>query len=113
MIFVFGSNRQGHHGAGAALDARNVYGAVYGQAEGLQGSAYAIITKELRYNYPPVTLQHVEDGVNKFIEFARKHQELNFFVTKIGCGLAGFKEEDIKPLFKDAPSNCELPKGWR
>ena len=113
MIFVFGSNREGRHGAGAALAALQVYGAIYGQAEGLQGSSYAIVTKELRGSKPPVTLAEVAKGADKFIRFAKIHPHLEFNVTKIGCGLAGFKEEQIAPLFKRAPDNCYLPKGWR
>ena len=30
QIFVFGSNTQGRHGKGAALTAKNKFGAVYG-----------------------------------------------------------------------------------
>jgi hypothetical protein len=110
---VFGSNTQGRHGKGAALYARQHHGAVYGVAEGRTGNAYAIITKELRRGYPPVTLDEVRVGVERFLVYAREHPELEFQVTRIGCGLAGFREEDIKGLFADAPTNCQLPEGWR
>lgn len=112
-VFVFGSNREGRHGAGAALSAVLAHGAIYGQAEGLQGASYAIVTKELRQSKPPVTLAEVAKGVDKFIRFASIHPHLEFNVTKIGCGLAGFREEQIAPLFKKAPENCNLPDGWR
>jgi hypothetical protein len=106
-IFVFGSNREGRHGAGAAAHARIHHGAVYGQASGLQGTSYAIITKELRKGFKPVTLSEIKRGVNKFLLFARSHPDLTFHVTRIGCGLAGFDwDEEIKPFFKDSPDNC-------
>lgn len=113
MIFVFGSNRQGRHGAGAALYARQHHGAKYGVAEGPTGEAYAIVTKELRRGYPPVTLDEVREGVERFLEYARTHYDQTFQVTRIGCGLAGFTEEEIAPLFSEAPYNCALPEGWR
>lgn len=113
MIFVFGSNRQGRHGAGAALVARSMHGAIYGQAEGRQGSSYAIVTKELRPNYPPVTLAEVKEGVDRFLAYAQDHPELKFHVTEIGCGLAGFHVGQVAPLFAGAPANCILPEGWR
>lgn len=112
MIFVFGSNTQGRHGAGAALVARSVHGAIYGQAEGRQGDSYAIVTKELRYGYTPVSLDVVKAGVDRFITYAENHPDLEFQVTKIGCGLAGFTEEQIAPMFTRAPKNCLLPEGW-
>ena len=109
-IFVFGSNRQGRHGKGAALFARQHHGAIYGQAEGLQGSSYAIITKELRPNFPPVTLPEVERGVRSFLQFAASNPHYTFDVSPIGCGLAGFKPSQIAPLFANHPSNVHLPK---
>ena len=109
MIFVFGSNREGRHGKGAALFARQKYGAIYGQAEGLQGNSYAIITKELRYKYPSVTLKEVEDGITKFLVFANLRPELTFSVSPIGCGLAGFTPKQIAPFFKNKPNNVLIP----
>ncbi len=114
QIFVFGSNREGRHGKGAALHARLHHGAVYGQARGLQGDSYAIVTKELRRGtHPPVTLEEIAEEVKVFIEFARAHsQTMSFFVTAIGCGLAGFTPSQIAPFFKDAPSNIFLPTSF-
>lgn len=89
-----------------------LHGALYGRAEGLQGLSYAIVTKELRSSRPPVTLAEVQAGVDKFIAFAQAHPELDFEVTRIGCGMAGFSEEEIAPMFSKAPSNCRLPGGW-
>lgn len=108
-IFVFGSNREGRHGKGAALEARQRYGARHGHAEGLQGDSYAIITKELRSDYPPVTLSEVACGVKRFIRFAQDHPEMTFQVTAIGCGLAGFSPAEIAPMFAGAPGNVRLP----
>lgn len=113
MIFVFGSNRQGRHGKGAALTAVQKYGAIYGQAKGRQGDSYAIVTKELRNGYQPVTLEEVQSQIRKFLQYAEENEDQTFLVTKVGCGLAGFDEVDIKKEFVRAPSNCILPDGWR
>jgi hypothetical protein len=110
-IFVFGSNLAGVHGAGAARDAVQQYGAIFGQGIGLQGQSYGIPTKDNRINTLPI--ERVKNYVDEFIAFARNNPKMDFFVTKIGCGLAGFTEDEIAPLFKNAPDNCELPQGWR
>ena len=107
-VFVFGSNREGRHGKGAALEARMKHGAIYGRSDGLQGSSYAIVTKELRRDHLPVTLDEIQAGVNLFLTFAAQHQEHEFFVTPIGCGLAGFKPEQIAQLFRNRPNNVTL-----
>jgi hypothetical protein len=112
-IFVFGSNRTGIHGAGAALEARQNHGAHHGWASGLQGNSYAIVTKELRWFEPSVDIDEIRRGVRKFLKFARKHPEMIFNVTPIGCGLAGFTPEQIAPLFNVAlgiPENVKLPE---
>ena len=111
MIFVFGSNLAGRHGKGAALTTMREYGAVYGEGVGRTGNAYAIPTKDGRLHR--LMLDEVEFYVNEFIDYVRRNPSLEFQVTKIGCGLAKFKEADIKPLFSDAPSNCFLPLDWR
>lgn len=109
-IFVFGSNRQGRHGKGAAKYAKDHYGAVYGQAEGLQGHSYAIPTKMTPYL--SLSLDQIKVHVDKFIEFATANPDKTFEVTRIGCGLAGYTDEDIAPMFRTAPANCNLPEGW-
>lgn len=101
QVFVFGSNRLGKHGKGGALFAFKNCGAIYGQAEGLQGESYAIITKELRPYKPKVTLYEVEKGIRRFLEFATTRPDLQFLVTKIGCQLAGFDISQIAGLFRD------------
>ena len=110
MIFVFGSNLAGRHGKGAALHARQHHGAVYGVGEGMTGSSYALPTKD-KY-MKTRSLNSIKRSVDRFIRYANNNPNLQFEVTKVGCGLAGYNEEDISPMFKDAPSNCILPEGW-
>lgn len=111
MLFVFGSNLAGRHGKGAALFARQNRGALYGQGVGLQGQSYAIPTKG--YEMKTLPLDVIRGYVKQFLEFADKHPELKFQVTRIGCGLAGYRDEQIAPMFSGAPENCILPGGWR
>ena len=114
-IFVFGSNDKGWHGKGAALTARRKHGAIYGQGEGMQGSSYAISTKfwnPQTGHLETLPLSSIAQNVTLFLEFARAHPELLFYVTQIGCGLAGYKPADIAPLFAGASPNCQLPEGW-
>ena len=112
QVFVFGSNTQGRHGKGAALTAITKFGAIYGQSKGLQGQSYAIVTKELRSNYNPVTLDEIKQGVDNFIQFTKDNTHLTFFVVEIGCNLAYFTVEEIAPLFKMATrlKNVYLPQ---
>jgi hypothetical protein len=109
-VFVFGSNTQGRHGKGAALDAWKHHGASYGQARGSQGRSYAIVTRELRRGMPAITLEEIAAEVKKFVEHASSHPHLRFKVTPIGCGLAGFTPDQIAPMFRDAPDNVQLPE---
>ncbi len=110
-IFVFGSNDRGIHGKGAALFARTNHGALIGQGEGRQGNSYAIPTKDSILE--PKDLFAIRNSVNRFLTYARNNPDLEFEVTRIGCGLAGYSDEQIAPMFKDAPYNCFLPEGWR
>ena len=107
-IFVFGSNLAGRHGKGAARQALQ-WGAVYGQAHGLQGKTYAIPT--LDKGLVRRALGDIETDVHDFSLFAQQHPKLSFLVTEIGCGLAGFKPEQIAPLFKRCAwlKNVKLP----
>lgn len=110
QIFVFGSNLAGRHGKGAALWARKHRGAIYGQGEGLQGTSYAIPTKDQRLK--PLALDQIKQHVDKFVEFAKLHPELDFLLTRVGCGLAGYTDSQIAPMFSDVPPNCILPEEW-
>lgn len=109
-VFVFGSNTDGRHGKGAAKTALKLFGAKWGVGEGLCGQSYALPT--VGNNLSRMSTSNVKKHIDIFIEFAKTHPELIFYVTKVGCGLAGHSESEIKPMFKDAPDNCILPKGW-
>lgn len=110
-IFVFGSNLAGQHGAGAALVAARQWQAQRGVGEGRTGYAYAIPTKDSRMNVR--SLEDIRRSVRRFRDYALAHPDLQFYVTPIGCGLAGYKAEQIAPMFYDTPHNCDLPAGWR
>lgn len=104
-IFVFGSNLGGMHSGGAARAAYNRFGAVWGQGVGLQGQSYAIPTMQ-------GGVETIKPYVDEFIAFAQAHPELKFLVTRIGCGIAGFRDEQIAPLFAAAidQDNIILPR---
>ncbi len=106
-IFVFGSNLAGHHAGGAARVARQKFGAIEGQGVGLQGQSYAIPTMQ-------GGVETIKPYVDEFIEFASNCDQNTFYVTRIGCGIAGFKDEDIAPLFRDALYlyNVRLPESF-
>ena len=109
-IFVFGSNLAGRHGKGAAKFARLNHGAIYGQGIGLQGSSYGIPTKG--HKLAVLSFTEIAGHVDVFLAFAAAHPDMQFNVTRIGCGLAGYRDDQIGPLFKHAPSNCVLPNEW-
>lgn len=108
-IFVFGSNLRGAHGAGAAAFAHKEMGAVWGKGFGLSGKSFAIPTKDERIQTMPP--EEIEPYVQLFLQFAAS-SNLKFFVTRIGCGLAGYKDEDIAPMFRGATLNCDFPEEW-
>ena len=107
-IFVFGSNLAGMHGGGAARMAHMLFGAEMGVGVGRSGQCYAIPTMQ-------GGVETIRPYVNEFIEYAKQHPGLFFRVTRIGCGIAGFTNEEIAPLFKAACNieNVSLPNGWR
>lgn len=104
-IFVFGSNLAGHHGGGAARVAFRNFGAVWGCGAGLQGQSYAIPTMQ-------GGVETIRPYVDQFIMLAKMLPDLKFYVTRIGCGIAGFRDEEIAPLFAGAAgvSNIILPR---
>ena len=106
-IFVFGSNLEGSHGGGAAAVAAKKFGAIWGQGVGLQGQSYGIPTMH-------GGISAIKPYVDEFIEFAKNNPQLNFLVTRIGCGIAGFSEEEMAPLFENATSleNVYLPDSF-
>lgn len=106
-VFVFGSNRAGRHGRGAALEAVRRYGARYGLGEGLAGQSYALPTKGERLEV--LSLVQIGVHVGRFQAFAARRSDLQFFVSEVGCGLAGYEPGAIAPLFEGSPSNVVLP----
>lgn len=106
QVFVFGSNAQGRHLGGAARQAVQRFGAVMGQGEGLQGQSYAIPTMG--------TYEEMELAVQRFLTFAAQHSDLTFLVTRIGCGIAGYGDSQVAPLFKRAVQlhNVALPESF-
>ncbi len=106
-VFVFGSNLKGYHGGGAARVAMNRFGAIWGKGIGMQGQSYAIPTMQ-------GGVDTIKPYVDEFVRYAKQHKENFFYVTRIGCGIAGFKDEYIAPLFWDAQfvENICLPESF-
>lgn len=106
-VFVFGSNLSGYHGGGAARIAMEKFGAIWGQGVGLQGQSYGIPTMQ-------GGVETIKPYVDEFIGFAKAHPELTFLVTRIGCGIAGFRDDEIAPLFAEtiAVENIILPQSF-
>ena len=111
-IFVFGSNLAGRHGKGAALEARTSYGAEYGVGKGRTGNAYGIPTKAGDLSTLP--LSEIKKYVAEFLAYAKSNPELQFMLTPVGTGLAGYKHSDIAPLFRGVERlpNVQTPKEW-
>lgn len=116
VIFTFGSNLKGIHGAGAAVHANRVFRAQYGIGVGFTGNAYAIPTK--RCPKDRLKLKQIQAHIQRFIEVTDlsmmdlPHERRFFYVTPIGTGLAGYRHEDIAPLFRGV-CNCWLPDVWK
>ena len=106
-IFVFGSNLAGIHAGGAARVAYERFGAIMGQGVGIQGQSYAIPTMH-------GGVEEIKPYVDEFIALAREWDQNTFYVTRIGCGIAGFTDEEIAPLFADAVDlyNVRLPESF-
>ena len=106
-IFVFGSNLEGIHAGGAARVAYERFGAVMGQGVGPQGQSYAIPTMQ-------GGVETIKPYVDEFVRLAREWDQNTFYVTRIGCGIAGFTDEEIAPLFDEAYDlyNVRLPESF-
>lgn len=119
MIFVFGSNEGGIHGAGAAAAAFNSHGAIWGKGVGHHGNSYAIPTKGTYssgkglFVGSTLPMEAIDWYINEFLAYALKNPELTFQVTRIGCGLAGLKDEDVAPLFVGGQSNVFYDTAWK
>jgi hypothetical protein len=124
LVFVFGSNESGIHGAGAAEHAENFHGAISGQAFGYQHNCLSALANNsaIRHSFAIPTkdpgifkrlrLKEIEAYIRAFKRFALYYQTLRFDVTRIGCGLAGYEDKDIAPFFLEHPSNVILPQEW-
>ncbi|TXH49341.1 MAG: hypothetical protein E6Q97_22935 [Desulfurellales bacterium] len=108
QVFVYGANLAGRHGAGAAKQAMQ-WGAVYGR-DGLSGQTYGICTKDAQIRTLP--LHRIQEHVSEFLYESEERPQLEFLVTRIGCGLAGYTDEQIAPMFRHASANVKLPELW-
>lgn len=105
QVFVFGSNIEGHHLGGAAKQAYEEFGAVWGVGTGLQGQSYAIPTME--------GIENIRVYTEQFKYIAYLLPQFEFLLTRIGCGIAGYTDEEISPLFDNLTKNVIIPKEWR
>lgn len=122
-IFVFGSNPEGRHGAGAAKTAREKFGAIYGQGEGLQGNAYALPTKDLRVKenkgLRSISAEQITENIRKMYDVAKQNPSKKFKVAYTNglneTTLNGYTGAEMIKMFKDAgpiPSNIIFSKNW-
>lgn len=109
-IFVFGSNLAGRHGRGSAFHAKQWWGAKNGVGVGFCGRSYAIPTKDEKLKV--LSLTQIRTYVRDFLEYARQHPDWTFDVVRIGCGLAGYTDEQMAPMFAEAPPNVVLHNNW-
>lgn len=102
-VFVFGSNKKGWHGSGAAAYAAEHFGAQWGVGEGMTGYCYAIPTME--------GITSFRKAVARFIKYAKSRPDRIFLVTKVGCGIAGYTVEQVAPMFRPCTKleNVYLP----
>lgn len=109
-VFVFGSNLSGRHGAGAAKYAAQYCHAEYGVGIGRTGNGYAIPTKGTQLEVLP--LCEIYSHVKQFVAYAKQNPEEQFHLTRVGCGLAGYRDAQVAPLFVGTPKNVSLPAEW-
>ncbi len=110
QVFVFGSNLAGKHYGGAAKQAADQFGAEYGIGEGMTGQCYAFPT--LDENFNKVSNTQLKASRLYLYKEANANPDKEYLLTKVGCGIAGFSEDTMKKLFKNAPSNITKPKDW-
>lgn len=117
-VFVFGSNTQGRHGAGAAKQAMQ-FGAQYGVPQGPQGQTYGIVTKDLSLGRRGLPVQQVQQNIHNFIDYAEGMPDRRFLVTPIGTGLAGYTPDEMMQPFRQRyqaldqlPGNIWLPSNF-
>lgn len=123
VIFVFGSNPEGRHGAGAAKVAREQFGAIYGQGEGLQGNAYALPTKDLRVKenrgYRSISKEQIVNNIRKMYRTAMQNPNKKFMVGYRNAinemSLNGYTGGEMIDMFIEAgniPSNVFFSEEW-
>jgi len=110
-VFVYGSNLAGRNGRGAAYFAAQWCGAAEGVGEGMTGQAYALPTKTASWGVRSTA--EIGESAQRFLRHASDHPAVGFRVSRVGCGLARYKDEDIAPLFRGASDNVDLPYRWR
>lgn len=110
QIFVFGSNLTGKHAGGAALQAKEQFGAVEGIGEGLWGQSYAYPT--LGEQLEKLSRRRLRLSTYRLYCYCYKNKDKEFLLTKVGCGIAGYSEERMKSLFRNNPPNLILPEDW-
>lgn len=110
-VFVFGSNEAGRHGRGAALTAYKKYGAKYGYGYGRSGQSFAIPTKDTEIETLPI--ETINQYIQGFLAYAKSQYNTPFQITRIGCGLAGYTDAEIAPLFNSASHNCFFDEAWK
>jgi len=109
-VLVFGSNQSGIHGKGAAKEALDNWGAEWKNGVGRQGQSYAIPTKD--HHIQTLPLGWIGIYVRQFVIYAEEHPDINFWITRVGCGLAGLKDRDMAPMFETNAKNCNFPEEW-
>lgn len=107
---MFGSNLAGKHYGGAARYAHEKYGAEMGVGKGIAGQSYALPTMD--ENFKPLPLSEIAISIGAFRATAEVNPDFEFYVTRVGCGIAGFTDQQIAPLFVGSPSNCTFDPQW-
>lgn len=110
-VFVFGSDMAGQHADGAAKTAVEHFGALNGVGRGWSGQSYAIPTMNEHLQQMP--LSQIQHYINHFKIYTKNHSKIQYFVTSLGCGIAGYKIEEIAPMFKGISRNVILPQSFR
>jgi hypothetical protein len=113
-VIVVGSNLEGRHGSGAAKYAKEQYGAQYGVGKGRSGNSYLIPTKiNPTYQQRQMPLSQIQDFVTEFIVYATNNPEDTFMVTRVGCGRAGYTDDEMSSMFVNVPNNCQFDPLWK
>lgn len=110
VIFVYGSNLKGIHGAGSAKTALMHFGAQLGISQGKRGQSYGLATCAVPGE--GLSLTEIKENVERFRQYVEKNEHLYFYVTRVGCGYAGHQDKDIAPMFQGF-TRCYFPDVWK